>query len=159
MKQLLLIRHAEALPEKFPERDIDRGLSDHGRLEAAALGSFLSGKSFQADLLVCSSAIRTLSTAEILCNQSGISSKPQATEMLYNASYQTILQTIRGFPPEAEVIWLVGHNPGISQIATLLSNGNSYQFSTAAGLCLAFPAGSWQEITNGTGKELWYFSP
>jgi phosphohistidine phosphatase SixA len=53
----------------------------------------------------------------------------------------------------------VAHNPGISQLATVLSSSSPYQFSTAAGLCLEFEAQTWKNILHGSGKEIWYFYP
>lgn len=160
MKRLVIIRHAEALPEKFPQKDADRDLSENGLKEATFLAAFLAGTAaIHANLLLCSSARRTRSTAEILHEKLSLPARMQAVESLYNAGYQAILQQVKSLPAEVEMVLLVGHNPGVSQVASVLSDGRSYQFSTASCLCLEFPFSQWNEIQHGTGKEVWYFSP
>jgi len=160
MKQLTLVRHAAAEPEQFPARDFDRVLSDAGLEEVKKLGKFMNDKGLLPSHIVCSSANRTQHTASLLkdyCGSAALSFT--ASPLLYNASFQTLLDFLRNFSNEFHDLMLVAHNPGISQLATVLSSEHPYQFSTASGLCLKFEVQDWKELQNGSGKEIWYYNP
>lgn len=160
MKQLILVRHASAEPEQFPSKDFDRVLSPAGLEEVRKLGQFINGKGMLPGHISCSSASRTHQTASLLKEVFGKAEIPvTATPLLYNAGFQSLLYYLQSFSSEVQDLLLVAHNPGISQLATVLSSEHPYQFSTASGLCLKFEADSWKEIQNGSGKELWYFNP
>jgi phosphohistidine phosphatase len=77
---------------------------------------------------------------------------------LYNAGYLRLIEQIQHFGAEQHNIMMIAHNPGISQIATALSQ-DSYQLSPGSAVCLNFAVDSWSEIRSGSGKENWYFIP
>jgi phosphohistidine phosphatase len=160
MKRLILIRHASALPEQFPQRDFDRSLSDVGLQEAQSLAAYLLVSKHLPDFLMFSPAQRTQTTARII-REAFLSEtfSMQANPLLYNAGFQTIQNQLRKLKENHHTVAFVGHNPGISQLATVLSADFPYQFPPAGCLCLEFPAASWGEIENGSGKEIWYYCP
>jgi phosphohistidine phosphatase len=160
MKQLILVRHATAEPERFPQKDFDRVLADYGHQEVRQLGNFILEKETFPAHIACSAAARTKQTASLLketLRKDDISLIESAE--LYNAGYQVLMDFIHKFSDEHQSMLLVAHNPGISQLATVLSSTSPYQFSTAAGLCLEFEASTWKNILHGSGKEIWYFYP
>lgn len=160
MKQLILVRHATAESEQFPQKDFDRALSGSGLQEARQLGDFMREKGFVPDHIAFSPALRTNQTAGILKESLGIDSVPfTAVPSLYNAGFPFLMQYLQNFPDDFSSLLLVAHNPGISQLATVLSSLHPYQFSTAAGLCLQFDVSGWNKIQSGTAKEIWYFTP
>jgi len=160
MKQLILTRHATAQPEQFPGKDFERKLSESGVTESKLLGNFLTGKGVEPELLLTSSALRTLGTAEILKDTAGWNQvELKSFILLYNAGFQQILNYIKEVPPQISRLMLVAHNPGISQLATVLSADHPYQFPTAGCLCLEFPFGEWNSLATGSGIEKWYFNP
>ena len=65
VKNLLLIRHAEALPQAQDERDFQRVLSERGVNQAALLGDYLSLINLNFDTLFLSPAERTKQTTKI----------------------------------------------------------------------------------------------
>jgi len=159
MKNLILIRHASAESEQFPFNDFDRRLTETGISETRKLAEFLLSTKFQPDKVVCSAAKRTFETAGIITETLFIQQSAIEIPALYNAGFQVLLQHIQSFGQEQNTIALVGHNPGISQIATVLSSNNPYQFSTASALCLEFKVESWSAVQSGMGKENWYYNP
>lgn len=160
MKQLTLVRHAAAEPEQFPAKDFDRALSDAGMEEVKKLGKFMNNQGLLPGCIACSSANRTQQTASLLKDNFGSAVLPfTASPLLYNAGFQTLLDFLRNFSNEVHDLMLVAHNPGISQLATVLSSEHPYQFSTASGLCLKFEVQDWKDLQNGSGKEIWYFNP
>jgi len=160
MKQLILVRHASAEPEQFPAKDFDRVLSNAGLEEVKRLGQFISEKGLLPGHIACSAANRTQQTASLLRDILGSVGLPFTTSpLLYNAGFQTLLNFLHSFSNEVQDLLLVAHNPGISQLATVLSAEHPYQFSTASGLCLKFEVENWKDLGNGSGKEIWYFNP
>jgi phosphohistidine phosphatase len=159
MRKIILIRHATAEPERYPQKDFDRNLDSTGVAEAARLGKYLIAKNEKPDAFHYSSSNRTSQTAEILINESKLDSVLSVPEVnLYNAGYLRLIEQIQFFNTEHFNIAMVAHNPGISQIATALSQ-DSYQLSPGSAVCLNFAVGSWAEIKSGSGKENWYFIP
>lgn len=159
MKNLILIRHSSAESEQFPFKDFDRRLTETGISETRKLAEFLSKSKIQPEKIVCSPAKRTFETAGIIVETLSIQHSVIEIPALYNAGFQVLLQHIQSFGQDLNTIALVGHNPGISQIATVLSSNNPYQFSTASALCLEFKVESWSDLQSGLGKENWYYNP
>jgi phosphohistidine phosphatase len=159
MRKIILIRHATAEAEQYPLRDFDRNLDKTGMTEATRLGQYLLAKNEKPDAIYFSSSNRTSQTAEILFNEAKLGSVPMVSEPgMYNAGYVRLIEQIGFFEPDDFCILMIAHNPGISQIATALSQ-SSYQLSPGSAVCLNFAVDSWSEIRSGTGKENWYFIP
>ena len=66
MKRIYFIRHAEA--QKGNGSDFERALSHAGELCANKLGEKLRSLGLMPDLIITSSAIRALHTAQIIAN-------------------------------------------------------------------------------------------
>ena len=159
MRKIILIRHATAEPEHYPQRDFDRNLDGTGMAEAARLGQFLLKKNEKPDAIHFSSSNRTSQTAEILIREAKLETITMVPEVnLYNALYQRLIEQIQYFDADQFSVMMIAHNPGISQIATALSQ-DSYQLSPGSAVCLNFAVDSWSEIRSGSGKENWYFIP
>ena len=158
MKRLYLVRHATALPEQFPLRDFDRNLAEEGASEVKKLADFFISKGSFPEVVVCSAANRTVQTGRLLLDGWGRTGENlKVAPELYNAPYASLIQFIQSFSPSVDSLMVVAHNPGISQLATVLSGSQAYQFSTAAALCLEFDSEHWSGISVGAGKEIWYF--
>jgi phosphohistidine phosphatase len=159
MRKIILTRHATAEPERYPQKDFDRNLEDIGMAEAVRLGKYLLAKNEKPDAIYYSSSNRTSQTAEILIKEAQLDSVLRVSERsLYNSGYLQLIEQIKFFDTEHHTIVMIAHNPGISQIATALSQ-DSYQLSPGSAVCLNFAVDSWSEIRSGSGKENWYFIP
>lgn len=159
MRKIILVRHATAESERYPMNDFDRNLDGTGMAEAARLGKYLLAKNEKPDAIHFSSSNRTTQTAEILINEGRLDSVLKVPELnLYNAGYLRLIEQIKFFDSEQYSILMIAHNPGISQIATALSQ-DSYQLSPGSAVCINFAVDSWSEIRSGSGKENWYFIP
>lgn len=108
-------------------------------------------------LLVSSPALRTLSTANVFSQELGLAAATTYAD-IYDASESTLLKVINNLPNEYEFIALVGHNPGISQVLSNLTDDYK-EMSTCAVALIEFEADSWMEMHEGSGKIAWYDSP
>ena len=125
VQQLVLIRHADALPATFNGEDETRELSDKGKLQAEALGSWLAtALETDIDAALTSTATRTVQT--YLALQSHCSKLPetwQREEELYHGSSEPYQQIIDG--AQLSSLLIVGHNPAIGALAAHMVGGDA----------------------------------
>jgi phosphohistidine phosphatase len=158
MRKLILIRHASAEPERYPLKDFDRQLDEEGKQTAVALGKYYNDLGLIPEMLLHSAAKRTTETARILATAWTLDEGQLQSELpLYNAGHSVLLERLKHVPADIQILAVVGHNPGISQVATLLSRQNLYQFHPGAGLCLEFSDQDWSGLRPGYGIEKAYF--
>lgn len=122
-KELVLIRHAHAEPHGPGQSDMDRELSAIGHKEAAEAGAWLKVHAQPPDLVLCSPARRTRETLQDVMKATGVF--PQREDAaIYEAGIGTLIELIDS-TRDARVVWMVGHNPGLEQLAAFLSEGRS----------------------------------
>lgn len=116
MRRLILLRHAEAERAASTGRDIDRSLSDAGRAEARSIGRQLAEAGLKPDLALVSDAQRTRQTwAEAARTLGG--GEVEFSPGLYNAGPMQMRAAVEAVEDRAEVVLVVGHNPGVPQLA------------------------------------------
>ncbi len=117
METLLLLRHAKA-GDKDAASDHDRPLTDAGLGAARRLGEWLRERCLRPDHVLCSSSRRTRETLEAL----GLSEGAAELERdLYLASAGALLDRLGEVPDDRRTVLLVGHNPGIADLAEWLT--------------------------------------
>lgn len=126
-RRLILLRHTEAAPAPFgdfsEEADLARPLTQRGEETAQRCHLWLQERMPVPDYVLCSPAQRTRQTLSVVVPQPH---KPVIfSAQLYNASWQSLLQNIQATPDYAQTILLVGHNPGISELARILASCDS----------------------------------
>jgi phosphohistidine phosphatase len=157
MKKLLLIRHAEA--QSFAEQgDFYRPLSAKGTADATALAQKLEANGLIPDELICSQALRTTSTANIIASQLRLQPARQS-QAIYEASEKTLLTFINHINDQVNFAALVGHNPGIAYLLLNLT-GKVRDVPPCTAIMIVFEdADSWHEITNDSGVITYYYAP
>lgn len=119
MKRLYLLRHAKAQNVSGIE-DNARPLSSEGEEDAFQLGAFMRKKDYTPDLILCSSALRTQQTYDHLSKGFKISLNKSDQPGLYNAGAEDILDCIHESDDQQRAILILGHNPGIHELALRL---------------------------------------
>lgn len=147
MKQLLLLRHAEAEAAPPGAKDFDRTLTERGRLEAAEAAAAIAAASITIDEILLSPSRRTRETADVVMHRLGLQTQARIIAPLYLAAADTMLETVRDCRHSSGTVLLIAHNPGISELAHLLSGGAEEVGLRTAGLCLlVFPVDSWENV-------------
>ena len=153
MKHLILMRHASAGPAAD---DRARPLSAAGRGDALRMGralEALAASGFRPEWALVSPALRAQETLAGV--HSGLRSLAGAEtdETLYLASGGQLLARLRRVPEETAQLLLVGHNPGLSELAQELvgSGAADVLLRAAHGLapaaCAALRIGQrWREL-------------
>ena len=161
-KTLFILRHAKALPAEEGQSDAERGLAERGCEDATRLGSWLESEAERIDHVYASSSTRTRKTYSALATHMAVS--VSFDDGLYLASYKELLHTLQHLPETQQAVMLIGHNPGLHQLACALASRKNLakmqtltgSFPTCALVKLALPIGNWQEVQPDTA-EICYF--
>jgi phosphohistidine phosphatase len=151
MKRLLLLRHAEAESAVGDARDFDRPLSERGRGEALAAAGCIARTGLSIDAALISPSLRTRQTLDL------VASTQQIGRLIYEAALylggaEVLLQCLQRCDERFGTIVLVGHNPGISELAQQLAWQSPPKPLRTAGLCcIALSQRSWNEV-DGTSS-------
>jgi phosphohistidine phosphatase len=145
-KSLFLLRHAKATNGGVLIPDQDRPLSESGVKDAKKLGNYLLKKSFHFDFILSSPAIRAITTAQIVANKLGYKQQHLTVEKrLYEADVEVMLKLISSVPKKVDTLMIVGHNPGISSLASTLT-GKPISMSTCALIELTLETKVWDQV-------------
>jgi phosphohistidine phosphatase len=158
MKNLLVMRHANAADKSLGQGDIDREISLLGQRQAGEAGLWLEANSLPPQLILCSTSVRTRMTLE--CLQEGLSSKPevQFESDIYIGSEADLLTLLHGVPEEVDTLLLIGHNPTISFLTASLAH-EEIDFNPATIARLQFNGFEWGNLRAGTCKILEVYRP
>ena len=166
MRRLFLVRHAKAEPSVGRD-DYARKLTGRGRADARRVAKALAARHFLPDVLIHSGAARAKETAEIFVAEWGSKVELEEEASLYNASLTTLLDRTRALRQERRRVGLVGHNPGLGELATALTNsgaqpevqGLAAKYPTGAVAVLDFSIRRWEEVERNSGELALYLTP
>lgn len=148
VRNLILIRHAQAETQVNPSADFQRKLTQHGTHQAELLGSALAGLNLSWDAVYVSPAIRTQLTTERAFGTLDPIPRLITSEELYEATSNLMKAFVTRINPIFHHVALVGHNPGISDLFHYLSDDLcSYEPATAAWLQFE---GEWKHLAQST---------
>jgi phosphohistidine phosphatase len=167
MKSLYIVRHAKA-GHRTGTADFDRPLAPHGRAAAALIGAYMRDRNLIPDLILSSSAKRTMQTAALLVKQLGAIPVEQR-RTLYLAAPTALFRAICDSDDAVVSLALVGHNPGLHHLATVLADPGATdpgllaamreKMPTAALAVLRFEADRWAAVTVGQGRLEAFVTP
>ena len=142
------MRHAQAAPAELGADDFTRPLTPAGRRAAAAAARALLADGLRIERVLLSPANRTRETAVIVARELGISEASlQALPELYAATPAVIRAAIAHHHGGAQNLLVVGHNPGISELAGQLSAHPKGGHLPTAGLCrLPLSEAQWRQL-------------
>lgn len=110
MPTLVLLRHSRTEPHRLDDRT--RELTERGRADAAAVRQWLADRDLHPDRAVVSTSTRTQQTWEIAGDL-----EPVLDERVYDASTGDLRDVIAETPEGVQCLVVVGHNPGINELA------------------------------------------
>ena len=159
VKNLFLVRHAEAIKSGPGEKDFDRELTANGVHEASKIGRKLFEKGIKIDMLVSSNAIRSASTAQLIAEQIKFNTSQILFEKdVYEASVRSLLNLINETEDRIQQLMIVGHNPVMSYLTEYLTGGQIDGFP-AGGVAAIELSGSWKEVTGSGGRMIFFEMP
>jgi len=148
MRQLLLLRHAKAARDDPAVKDHARTLTEAGRAGVASLRRAMLDLGLAPDVVLVSSARRTLQTLEAL---EPWDENPliEPMDKLYLATAPQLLAILRGISDTVRSLMVVGHNPGLHDLALTLAgaHGVAGNRDVTRRLSEGFPTGALAEFT------------
>ncbi len=169
MRQLLLLRHAKSSWEDRGLSDHDRPLNPRGRQAAASMREAMENLGLVPDMILVSSALRTRQTLEAM---EPWSETPlvESMDSLYLAGVPQLLKALQGVPETVRSVMLVGHNPGLHELAVRLVGAHAMTFANAdlrrlaegypsGALCEFTVTGPWGTLGDGGGRLVRFICP
>jgi phosphohistidine phosphatase len=157
MKTLLLLRHAKSSWKKSDMPDHERPLNKRGKKEAPKVGAYLKDNGLVPDLILTSTARRAHATADAVAEASGFEGEVELYQDLYMSDTASYLDILRCMPDNANRVLVVGHNPDVEDLITLLTELKEHM-TTAALAVITLPITRWEELneaTDGRLQNLW----
>jgi phosphohistidine phosphatase len=159
MRTLLLLRHAKSDWSDPELADHDRPLNQRGKRNAERMGRLLKDEELLPDLILTSTATRARETVKRVVSASGYAGKVEKTQALYLADPAGYVATLREVEDEYSRVMVVGHNPGLEELAQRLT-GTAIRLPTAALVQIAFPLKHWRDLDDQTeGQALGVWRP
>jgi phosphohistidine phosphatase len=171
MRRLMLLRHAKTENDAPSGRDQDRRLDERGRKDAAEIGGFIASHPPFPDAVLVSPAVRAHQTWELAWAAMKDRVPPPHVELvpdIYGAEPGQLLQCIRDASAiDPERLLVVGHNPGMHELALALTEGGDAAGRRAladnlptSGLAIFdFATDDWNDVAFRRGKLVLFVTP
>ena len=171
MRRLMLLRHAKTETDAPSGRDRDRRLDDRGRSDAGEIGHWIARNPPFPNLVLVSSAVRAKQTWDLVWEE--MKDRVPAPEVetvdeLYGAEPAQLLKMVRmASASDPKRLMLVGHNPGMHELALMLAGHGDKAARKAlddnlptSGLAiLDFDTDDWTDVAFRRGKLMLFVSP
>lgn len=161
-RTVFLLRHAKSSwAEQLP--DAERPLAPRGERAAAAIAGYLRDRGIRPALVLCSPARRTRQTLAAI--ESSLDCPVEIRDELYGAWESQLLECLRALPDSVGSVLLIGHNPGIEELAlSLASHGArldelAAKFPTGALATLELDRHRWADVRPGDAELVAYVVP
>ena len=161
MKQLTLLRHGKSDWSAPYPTDFERPLKARGRRDVPRMGEYLADLGLVPDLIVSSPAERARQTAELFAAAVGYDGEIFWDEAVYGAGVGELMAVLRRLPDDADHVVLIGHNPGLENLASRLIGADAYdvRLPTAAAAHILLAGESWHDVQVNTGQLQWLMTP
>jgi phosphohistidine phosphatase len=169
MRQFLLLRHAKSSWDDRDLSDHARPLNPRGRQAATAMRAAMETLGLAPDLVLVSTAKRTMQTLEAL-EPWAETPLVEPMDSLYLASAATLLKSLQDVAETVRSVLVVGHNPGLHELAMLLVGAHAMSFGdeNLRQLAEGYPSGAlaefsipgpWRTLGEGGGRLVRFLSP
>jgi len=171
MRRLMLLRHAKTESESPSGRDQDRRLDERGERDAAEIGGWIGRHPPFPDSVMVSPAVRARQTWEFASETMKERAPLPRVEMiaaLYGANPTQLLRTVRmASATDPKRLMLVGHNPGMHELALALAGSGDAKgrqaladnLPTCGLVVFDFAVDDWNDVGFRRGKLMLFVSP
>ena len=168
MLTLSLLRHAKSSWDSPAQDDFDRPLAARGLVAAPLMAGVIAARGITPGVILCSTSVRTRATLALVLPAFGVASPPVWFEDgLYLATASRLFERIRHLRPHYRSVMVIGHNPGLHDLAMMLvqatpdeaSRALAAKFPTAGLAVLTFPVLAWHDVVPATGHLDLFVTP
>jgi phosphohistidine phosphatase len=164
-RTVILLRHGKSSWSDSTLADIDRPLAPRGERASRELAKYIRRKRIRPALVLCSPALRTRQTLEAVEASLGKRCVVEVVPQLYAASEQELLERLQALPEPISSVMLIGHNPGLQDLALELASRGAYlpqleeKFPTGALATLVVRSTIWSALGRGDAELVDYVVP
>lgn len=167
-RTLYLLRHAKSSWDEPSLDDFDRPLNPRGRKAAADMAKAMRRRGLVPDLVLCSAARRTQDTWALMAPILAKDVPVRVLKGLYLATPSGFLTALARVPETVERALLLGHNPGIEQLAVKLAGAESKssalatlqtKYPTCALAEILFDIPDWSAARSASGRLIRFLRP
>ena len=167
MRRLILFRHAKAERSEPGMEDHARALVERGRKDAAKIGAYMNAHALIPDRVIMSPAVRTQETWKIAAAAFRPAPGAMMAEQLYDATPLAIFAVIKQAPAAAHTLLVIGHNPGLHEVAAMLIASGDIdtrerlreKLPTAGLVIIDFAFDDWSKLHPQSGRLERFVSP
>jgi phosphohistidine phosphatase len=167
MRRLILLRHAKSDRGVPNVPDLARPLNPRGQEAAARIGAYMAKHDLVPNQVVCSPAQRTRDTWDVVAKSFTNPAPAGFEKRLYDANAEKVIAVLREAKPDSHTVMLVGHNPGMQDVANLLiasgdieQRANLHQkLPTGSLVVIDFAIDSWAELHAHGGRLDRFITP
>jgi len=165
--RLILLRHAKAVAADPGMADRDRGLTTRGRNDALKIGSYMARHGLLPQHALVSSARRTRDTWEYAHGAFHRPCPVEYLDELYDARPEDILNAVREIEGTSRNLLVIGHNPGLHEVARLLIASGDVEvreqlnegLPTSGLAVIDFAGSNWDQLRGRGGRLERFISP
>lgn len=167
MRTLYVLRHAKSDWHHPGLADHDRPLAPRGERAAGLMAEHLRSEQIRPTVVLCSSALRARQTLDALEPALDHDVDVRVEDGLYGADVAALLELLATVDADAESVLLIGHNPGLHELALeLVGDGDGAVVEalraglpTAALVTLALDQTAWSDLAPGTVRLISLVTP
>lgn len=160
MKNLYLLRHAKSSWASPGMKDFDRPLNERGLADAPEMAARLKASGARIDSIITSPALRTLTTARLVCSTLGLDkSIIREDRQIYLAGSSRLMHILSLLDDGIDAVLLVAHNPALTDLANDMARAGIDNLPTAGLVHVELPVEHWFEIGVGVGRVVNFDCP
>lgn len=167
MLTLTLLRHAKSSWDDSSLQDYDRPLAKRGEAAGARIGAYMAEHGIKPQLILCSPAMRTRQTLDLVLPHLGSAPTVAYEESFYLAAPSVLLARLRKVDAKLDHVMIVGHDPGMQSLAVDLSGEGdpevlravARKYPTGALAMIRFDARAWSKVGAGAGRLELFVTP
>jgi phosphohistidine phosphatase len=165
VRTVILLRHGKSSWSDPTLADRDRPLAKRGKHASRLIAKYMRRKKIRPALVLCSPSRRTRQTLKRIESSLGKGSEVELVPQLYAATETELLERLRTVPDSVASVMLIGHNPGLHDLARALASRGAdlprleEKFPTGALATLVVDSDSWAALGPGDGELVDYVVP
>lgn len=162
MKMITLIRHAKSSWKEPMLQDMDRPLNRRGQANAVMMGERLYSilKNNRPTKIYSSPAVRAEETSHLMSDSLRVSAGAiELISALYTFNYEELLEWVRGLNRDEDNVFLVCHNPAITDLFNFLTLSNLEKIPTSGIAVLELGVVDWCQAGAGMARVKHYDFP
>ncbi len=147
------MRHAKSSWEQEGLKDFDRPLTERGVKNAPEMAKRLLNRGYKPELILCSPANRSISTARLFSNEFQLDEKSiKQDSSIYEADKLDLARLISRQDPDIDTILIIGHNPSVTDYINWLCGEEEAQIPTCSIATIRVNSNRWNGWEKGMGK-------